>query len=60
MLSQETLQDYNILDLGNVSNIVPNSVISAGRATNSTIIAFIRGVGQNDPLWGFEPGVVAP
>ena len=57
LLSKDLLQDYNIGDLGSVSNIVPNSVISAGRATNSTIIAFIRGVGQNDPLWGFEPGV---
>ena len=57
LLSKDLLQDYNILDLGGVSNIVPNSVISAGRATNSTIIAYIRGVGQNDPLWGFEPGV---
>jgi iron complex outermembrane receptor protein len=57
LLSDELLVDYNILDLGDVSNIVPNSVISAGRATNSTIIAYIRGVGQNDPLWGFEPGV---
>jgi iron complex outermembrane receptor protein len=57
LLSDELLEDYNILDLGDVSNIVPNSVISAGRATNSTIIAYIRGVGQNDPLWGFEPGV---
>lgn len=57
ILSDEFLKEYNILDLGDVSNIVPNSVISAGRATNSTIIAYIRGVGQNDPLWGFEPGV---
>ena len=57
LLSNDLLQDYNIMDLGDVSNIVPNSVISAGRATNSTIIAYIRGVGQNDPLWGFEPGV---
>jgi len=57
LLSDELLVDYNIADLGDVSNIVPNSVISAGRATNSTIIAYIRGVGQNDPLWGFEPGV---
>ncbi len=56
-LSADDLQDYNVLDLGDVSNIVPNSVISAGRATNSTIIAYIRGIGQNDPLWGFEPGV---
>lgn len=57
LLSDDLLEDYNILDLGDVSNLVPNSVISAGRATNSTIIAYIRGVGQNDPLWGFEPGV---
>lgn len=57
MLSPDQLQDFNIGDLGDVSSIVPNSVISAGRATNSTIIAYIRGVGQNDPLWGFEPGV---
>jgi iron complex outermembrane receptor protein len=43
MLSADLLEDFNIMDLG--------------RATNSTIIAYIRGVGQNDPLWGFEPGV---
>ena len=29
----------------------------ASRATNSTLTAYIRGVGQQDPLWGFEPGV---
>jgi iron complex outermembrane recepter protein len=29
----------------------PNSSISAA------LIGFIRGVGQQDPLWGFEPGV---
>lgn len=57
ILSDDFLKEYNIMDLGDVSNVVPNSVISAGRATNSTIVAFIRGVGQNDPLWGFEPGV---
>ena len=57
LLSDDLLESYNILDLGDVSNLVPNSVISAGRATNSTIVAYIRGVGQSDPLWGFEPGV---
>ncbi|MCJ7558780.1 MAG: TonB-dependent receptor [Gammaproteobacteria bacterium] len=56
-LSADELQDYNVLNLSDISNIVPNSVISAGRATNSTIIAYVRGIGQNDPLWGFEPGV---
>jgi len=57
LLSSEQLTDYNILDLGDVSNVVPNSYISAGRGSNTTIIAYVRGVGQNDPLWGFEPGV---
>lgn len=57
LLSDKFLEDNNILDLGDISNVVPNSVISAGRATNSTIIAYIRGLGQNDPLWGFEPAV---
>ena len=27
------------------------------RGTNSTLTAYIRGIGQQDPLWGFEPGV---
>ena len=37
--------------------LAPNIKVNAGRATSSTINAYIRGVGQNDPLWGFEPGV---
>lgn len=57
ILTDKFLEDNNIMDLGDISNVVPNAVISAGRATNSTIIAYIRGVGQNDPLWGFEPAV---
>jgi iron complex outermembrane receptor protein len=57
LLTPDQLDDYNIIDLGDVSNLVPNSYISAGRGSNTTIIAYIRGVGQNDPLWGFEPGV---
>lgn len=57
LLTDKFLEDNNIMDLGDISNVVPNAVISAGRATNSTIIAYIRGVGQNDPLWGFEPAV---
>jgi iron complex outermembrane receptor protein len=35
----------------------PNTQLRASRATNSTLTAYIRGVGQQDPLWGFEPGV---
>jgi len=57
LLSSDMMEKYNIMDLGDLSKVVPNSNISAGRATNSTIVAYIRGVGQSDPLWGFEPGV---
>tara|TARA_R110001592_G_scaffold357416_1_gene660492 strand:+ start:48144 stop:50429 length:2286 start_codon:yes stop_codon:yes gene_type:complete len=35
----------------------PNVTLEPTRGTNSTLTAFIRGVGQQDPLWGFEPGV---
>jgi iron complex outermembrane receptor protein len=35
----------------------PNLTLQVARGSNSTLIAFIRGVGQQDPLWGFEPGV---
>jgi len=31
--------------------------LEASRGTNSTISAFIRGIGQQDPVSGFEPGV---
>lgn len=57
ILTDKFLEDNNIMDLGDISNVVPNAVVSAGRATNSTIIAYVRGLGQNDPLWGFEPAV---
>lgn len=35
----------------------PNTTLEVSRGTNTTLTAFIRGVGQQDPLWGFEPGV---
>lgn len=35
----------------------PNTTLQVSRGTNSTLTAYIRGVGQQDPLWGFEPGV---
>lgn len=44
----------SIIDLEKSS---PNTQLRASRATNSTLTAYIRGVGQQDPLWGFEPGV---
>ncbi len=40
-----------------LAKTTPNLTLQVSRATNSTLTAFIRGVGQQDPLWGFEPGV---
>ena len=44
-------------DITVLQQVSPNTTMQAARGTNSTLIAFIRGVGQQDPLWGFEPGV---
>ena len=35
----------------------PSLPLEPSRATNTTLTAFIRGVGQQDPLAGFEQGV---
>lgn len=50
----EVMGVTSIIDL---EKSVPNAQFRASRATNSTLTAYIRGVGQQDPLWGFEPGV---
>ena len=44
----------NIIDVGQVS---PNVTLEVSRGTNTTLTAFIRGVGQQDPVAGFEAGV---
>ena len=56
-LSASILQQQDVTNLEDLNTFVPNFKISADRATNSTINVYIRGVGQSDPLWGFEPGV---
>jgi iron complex outermembrane recepter protein len=43
-----------VTDIGDTT---PNVTLEASRATNSTLTAFIRGVGQQDPVGGFEAGV---
>ena len=40
-----------------VQQFSPNTTLQQSRGTNSTLTAFIRGVGQEDPLWGYEAGV---
>jgi iron complex outermembrane receptor protein len=55
--SAERLDDTGALDVTWLQQTTPNLTLQVARGTNSTLIAFIRGVGQQDPLWGFEPGV---
>ena len=56
-ISAATLEQQAVTSLGDLNSFVPNMKISSDRATSSTINVYIRGVGQSDPLWGFEPGV---
>ncbi|MEM8615479.1 MAG: TonB-dependent receptor, partial [Pseudomonadota bacterium] len=52
-----TLEATGAVDITTIQRATPNATIEVARGSNSTLIAFIRGVGQQDPLWGFEPGV---
>ncbi|MFW5660221.1 MAG: TonB-dependent receptor [Oceanicaulis sp.] len=56
-IGSEDLAEIGAIDLTDVQKLTPNATIEVARGSNSTLIAFIRGVGQQDPLWGFEPGV---
>ena len=53
----ESLDRLNVQDLSDLSAQVPNLTLYAARGSSSTITAYIRGVGQSDPLWGVDPGV---
>ncbi|MGB1457020.1 TonB-dependent receptor [Spongiibacter marinus] len=56
-LNAMELENKGITSVTELEKNVPNTQMRASRATNSTLTAYIRGVGQQDPLWGFEPGV---
>jgi len=51
------LENLNVRDLSDIDAQVPNLTIYAARGSSSTVTAYIRGVGQSDPLWGVDPGV---
>jgi iron complex outermembrane recepter protein len=56
-LSGESLTQQGIQDLTQIAQQVPNLTLEVSRGTNTTLTAFIRGVGQQDPVAGFEAGV---
>lgn len=55
--SGEQLEKAGAIDITDISNTTPNVTLENSRGTNSTLTAFIRGVGQQDPVPGFEAGV---
>jgi len=57
VVTGETLEDSGAADISDLQADVPNLSIYAGRNQSSTLTAFMRGIGQADPLWGVDPGV---
>ncbi len=55
--SGEALAKAGAIDITDVGQTTPNTTLEVSRGTNSTLSAFIRGVGQQDPVSGFEQGV---
>ncbi len=55
--SGEQLARQGAIDITDVGDTTPNVTFETSRGTNTTLTAFIRGVGQQDPVAGFEQGV---
>jgi iron complex outermembrane receptor protein len=55
--SGEQLERQGAVDITEVAYTTPNVKLEVSRCTNTTLSAFISGVGQQDPVAGFEQGV---
>jgi iron complex outermembrane receptor protein len=55
--SADKLEKTGATDLTDIQNTTPNTTLKDARGTNSTLAAFIRGIGQQDPVPGFEAGI---
>ena len=55
--SGEQLEQSGAIDITDIGQTTPNVTLEVSRGTNNTLSAFIRGVGQQDPVAGFEAGV---
>ncbi|MBA4163431.1 MAG: TonB-dependent receptor [Erythrobacter sp.] len=56
-ISGEALARSGTLEITEIAQEIPNVTLEVSRGTNTTLSAFIRGVGQQDPVAGFEAGV---
>jgi iron complex outermembrane receptor protein len=57
VIAGDQLEDIAASTVRELEGYVPNLSIYQGRNQSTTLTAFIRGVGQADPLWGVDPGV---
>ncbi|WOF45703.1 TonB-dependent receptor (plasmid) [Sphingopyxis indica] len=55
--SGDALDKAGAMDITDIGQTTPNTTLEVSRGSNSTLTAFIRGVGQQDPVSGFEQGV---
>jgi iron complex outermembrane receptor protein len=55
--SGDQLERLGAQDITFIGQVTPNVTLEVSRGTNTTLSAFIRGVGQQDPVAGFEAGV---
>lgn len=56
-ISGDALAAAGVQEITEIGQTVPNMTLEVSRGTNTTLTAFIRGVGQQDPVAGFEAGV---
>lgn len=52
-----SLFNQNVQNLSDLQGKVPSLQVYAARGSNTTLTAYIRGIGQADPTWGFDPAV---
>ncbi len=57
VVAGDQLADIVATDISELQSYVPNLSIYQGRNQSTTLTAFMRGIGQSDPLWGVDPGV---
>ena len=55
--SSAALEKSGVPDITGLADLIPNTTLKTSRATNTTLTAFIRGIGQQDPVAGYEQGV---
>ena len=57
VVTADKLEEAAAADISELQTQVPNLTIYQGRNQSTTMTAFMRGIGQADPLWGVDPGV---